>query len=497
MHAAGAGWRISYITSILACGFAAWWWLRAGGGPVLALDDAWIVLANARALAAGAPAAMDGPDAPLLLGATSLLYSLAAVPAALSPSPEAALAALNWLGVAAAAAGALTMARRAGVSPPWAMLLTAACFIGGTEPGYVLINGLETSWTLALLFWLFAALLRDPVSRTAALVCGIAPFLRPELGVFSAAAMLRMAWLLRGDARAAAARAALCLGPALALLAAQWALSGAPLPTTGSAKRLFFGVAAMGIPERAFGYAVTLARFLGSFGLLWLAFLVPAERGGAVRTVSAAALALAALSAAWYGHVAGQNEGRVLWGLIPALALGTAAALAAPARSAGGALARLAVAGTVLWLGASFPERALQGVRHAVAGEDRRQAMADWIAETLPPGAELIAHDVGYITWAGHAKIIDMVGLRRPESLDAMRAAGAETIGAAAAPGGMLAVAQQEGTCVALVSTGWNGWLGFDSGAEKLGWRVERLPTPGGAGFLAFRLHAPSGPCAA
>ncbi|MGG7565463.1 hypothetical protein ACQ5SO_04760 [Rhodovulum sp. DZ06] len=487
-------WPLLHGLSLLLCAVAAVLHWRSLGGPLFTLDDAYIVLVNAQALLDGAPPAGEGP---LILGGTSLLHTLATAAAAALLGPETGLWVLCWLGVAAAASGALAMGRAAGAGPAWAAGLAVAALIGGF-PSYVLINGLETSWVLAALFWTFRCALRDDFSPAAAVLCGLLPFIRPELGVFSAAVMLRMAAIMGRDGGRERARAwraaALCVAPALALLALQYALSGAPLPTTGSAKRLVFGPAWQSLPERASDYAAALSGFFAGTGLMGAGVLF--ARGSLQRAVFLGALALMLASAAWYGKIVHQNGDRLLWEFLPPLALFLATGAAAPLRSAPGALARGAILGSLLLLAPTLPARWDRGVELAIGGTGYERRVADWIDANIPPGGAVMVHDVGYVSWATDARIIDFVGLRSPENIAVHRRATAREgwTGAATAA---VEIMERERVCTFIIMHAWDEVMGLTEELRRRGWTPVALTPPDNHAFHAFEMQAPAGSASA
>ena len=471
---------------------------RAFGGPIPAYDDPYIVLSNARALLQGAPL-REGE--PILLGATSLLHTAGVALFSIPFRPETGLFLFCWLGAVAGFWGALAAARSAGATPFWGGLLALACFIASPTP-FALVSGLETGWVVAALFWTFAFARRDPFSPAAAILCGMLPFIRPELGVFSCAMMGRALWLARAAPIRALRPAALALGVALALLALQWGLSGAPIPTTGSAKRAFFGMATIPPEGRALLYLNVLLTFFGAMGGLWLGALIPRE--GTARTALFAALALMAMSAFWYGNIAGQNQYRVLWDLVPPVIFACAAGLAQPWRRPGGLLARVALISALVLLPPSLAQRTaghMPGfLRHHLYLAD----MKTWIDGNLAPGERIAVHDVGFTSWATDAALVDFVGLRSPENIPLMRAA-AEAAAAEGKPShvgrarGMLAAMEAAPVCIVMISRAFEDRLRLVSGAREAGWSARRLSPPEMDRVAVWRMTAPpghGGPCA-
>jgi hypothetical protein len=480
-----AAWRLTYggvLALIAALALLHW---RRLGGPAFPIDDAYIVLSNVRALTEGAP---NFPGAPPITGATSLLHTLAAVPFALLLGPEAGLWTLTWLGVAAAATGAVAMGRAVGLSPTWAVALAAASLCTGQSAG-VLLNGLETGWALAALFWTFRCVAHDPLSRVGAVLCGLLPWVRPELGVFSAALMIGAAadWRTRGGDVLRAA--ALCLGPALALLAVHQALAGMPLPRTGEAKRLFFGVAALPIWVQVATFVSRLAEFLAGTGALWVGALLTGGR--AQRHAMRAALALLLLVATLYGGIAYQNSDRLMWDFVPPIAF----ALGAAAAGAGwhGKVARGALAVSValnVWAAAG---RVDLDMTRSESGRRYNEERATWVRANLDPSQPLMVHDIGHLSWATDQRLVDMVGLKTPRSIDTLWRATA-TKGIAGIPDALDEIARAGEVCTLLVSSDWNRRMRFADGLRDMGWGVVDISGDIRAGIEVFRLTPPEGP---
>ena len=480
------GWAALQVAALALCLLLAVLLHRALGGWLYSLDDAYIVLSNVEALLALTP---PSPGGPLLLGATSLLHTLLAAPFVALLGPEPGLWILCWLGVAAAGMGVLALARGCGLSPAWGAALLFCAFAPGLPP-YALINGLETSWMLAALFWTFRAFQRDTASPVGAALCGLLPFVRPELGIFSACFMAVALWPLRARPGRAARLAALCLAPALGLLALQWALTGAPLPSTGSAKRMVFNVAADAPLRRLVGFLMALQQFCALAGLVWLAALY--AQGRAARTAMGGALLLSLALGGWYGAIVQQNGDRLLWDFVPAMVFAAASALAAPWRSLRGGIARLAIIASLPMMAADLPRRVSVSVDHMIGGSAHEARMAAWIEANIPPGAPIMVHDVGYVTWATEARIVDFVGLRSPGAVAVHRRT-TGLRGAAAAAEAARAIMEEEAVCVFLLLNDWNAKMGLVAGMRDAGWTAARLTPPDMPIFSVWRFAAPAG----
>jgi hypothetical protein len=478
-------WRATFAAALaLIAALAVLHW-RALGGPAFPLDDAYIVLFNARALLENAP---NFPNELPLTGATSLLHTLLVAPFAAMFDPETSLWALCWLGVAAAATGALALGRAVGLSVVWSAALMIAALTMGRAP-IVLLNGLETSWAMAALLWIFVCFARDPASRIGAFLCGLLPFIRPELGLFSVMLLLGAAAELKSRPRDALLAAALCIGPALALLCVQWALSGAPLPRTGEAKRLFFGEAVKPVALRIAIFMRNLGEFLPSMGLLWVGAIV--VRGAGPRKAYAAAVLLTLAAAIWYGSIPAQNAYRFMWYLMPPMVFALAVAAAGAGWRAG--LARAAIAASLalnLW------GQARSGAFDLSMAADARvvhQAQGAWVRGNLDPMRMLAVHDVGFVSWGTDQRLVDIVGLKTPGSI-AVHARLTGQQGLDAMPQALDEILRGAEACAMLVLDDWNDKVHFASGLEARGWTVQRLSGTDMPVYVAFRVTPPEGP---
>ncbi|MFT4792588.1 MAG: hypothetical protein ACJAVR_001228 [Paracoccaceae bacterium] len=478
-------WRVTFAAMLVVItGLAALHWWRLGG-PAFPLDDAYIVLFNVRALVEGAP---NFPAELPLTGATSLLHTLLTAPFAALLGPETGLWVLCWLGVAVAASGALTLGRTVGLSPGWSAALTIAALSMGRAP-IVLINGLETSWAMAALLWICVCFARDPVSRIGAFLCGILPFIRPELGLFSLILMLGAAKNLRSRRRDMLLAAALCIGPALALLAVQWTLSGSPLPRTGEAKRLFFGIAALDFAPRIAVFLRDLGRFLPTMGLLWVGALL--VRGDAPRRVYGAAVLLAVVAAVFYGRIPFQNASRFMWFVMPPMVFALAVVAAGDGRRA--LLAKGAIAVSLalnLW---SLASRVPADMRTTADARTAQYAQGTWVRANLDPARTLLVHDVGFVSWGTDQRLVDFVGLKTPGSIAVhRRLTGVQ--GIAALPEALDEILRGAEACAMLVLRDWNRWKRFAVGLRERGWTAQQISGEEMPRYVAFRVTPPEGP---
>ena len=455
------------------------------GPPVFPVDDAYITLHNAQVLHWGHDP--NYPGTPALAGATSAVHLALVALLLFVLSPPNALYTALWLATLAYALGLVRLARVHGGSPAQALLLVLVGLAAGQVP-HQLMNGLETGLALAAVTWALALAAEPqqvrrgdaaPPARLAAwlpCLCGLLPFLRPDLLPISLALLLlqaarhrRAAGSWRGAARP------ILTGPGLALLcAAPWALwyglnLGTPYPSTMEAKRLFFAQDVSPLPLKAQMIGKDLAAFAADLGLVTLcALLLIRTSLGRLGLLSALAL----IGAYWlrFPGAFGFYEGRYLYPLLPLLLYGAAAAFRAGPR-----LRTAATALLVLCLMQSYWRAPDFWARHQVFCGFTRHDLAGtaaWCNANLPPDATVLVHDAGYISFGTRLHLVDMVGLKTPASVAAHRAL-TEPSGGARRGEAVSRIALQNRCDYLVVLDGWEGAFGLTSGLRAQGWDVR------------------------
>lgn len=446
-------------------------WLRRA----YPLDDAYITLHNARALIDhGGQDPVYGGAA--LTGATSLVH-LAAVAALGYGLPLfVASQVLTAAGILAYAAGLWRFGQRQALSPRTCALLVVIGLASGYQPMH-LVNGLETGWAMAAVIW--TIVLAD--SRLLPLLCGLLPFLRPELALLAAPVLLRRLWHLRGDRRRCAGAIALALAAAAPFALWAMATTGHLLPNTAAAKLVFFGEAPMSPAERL---AVMGEALGGSFLLPVCAGLVGLRRiraGWAVAVFVALWLLLSLLTLpAALMH----NHFRYLAILVPVAVAG----LAALSRRYGPRFDGL-LAGLALW------SLATGSIAIAIATDPRAPrrlaAIADDVRRLTPPGAVILIHDAGYLAWAvPDRRMIDLVGLKSPASVRWNRIFIA---GQGRRDRALDAIARTGGAhYLVSLTPGVPFWGETPGWLRQAGWRVDRLDRPQPGSYGLYRLTPPA-----
>ena len=288
----GQAWILSALFLMIAVIAASIFIWTATDGPAFRLDDGYIVLNNAHAILNGDA---SFPDVAPLHGSTSLLHSLAVFTLSFLVMPETALFCLAWGAVMAQALGALFLSWRVGISVGCGLALALLTVTAG-DLIKVQVNGVETGWMVAAVLWSLGLAVNKPVSVLLAFLAACLPFIRPELAILSVLIVLNaLSHTLRsGEFQIARKSCAIFVLVAVALCIAQYLLSGALLPATGSAKRYFFEAHFIPLEVRAAWSGITLWSFaLNVGGPMLIALLFPRSRLAWLALVFAIITALA------------------------------------------------------------------------------------------------------------------------------------------------------------------------------------------------------------
>jgi hypothetical protein len=386
----------------------------------VALDDPYVTYRYAENLASGLGPVYNPGER--VLSTTAFGYALLLAGARL---------ALPWLdlptisnAISAAGLGLAALAlHRLGARNGQAAVGLAAAGLVVLSPLLASTFGLETALFLALVAW-GAVAFDAGRPRRAALLLAAATALRADGAL--AFAVLSLSSLLpatapdaerrrRGEGwwRAGALYAALVL-PYEAALAL---LYGSPIPTTLAAKTVQATIG--GWPDYLGGLRDLLAERVAAAPLYWLALPL-------------AALGLAATARRRWALPL------VLWGLVQAAVyqwLGVASyswyyAPLVPAAALSVALGAGALAGSrpplALLLVAPLLWAQVAGLRALRAAVPEPRALAyervgRWLDAQAPPGARVAVMEVGIIGFYAHRPMVDLLGLIRPETVEAMR----------------------------------------------------------------------------
>lgn len=391
---------------------------RANGAASFPLDDAWIHLTYARTLAETGRFAYFPTDA-TTQGSTAPLFTLLLAAGFRVVSDEKLLG--IGLGIAAQggflAALAIWARRRLDGSTGWAAAAVALVALDG-RIAILAASGMETSLFLACVAAAFALAAHDR-GAAAGVAAGLATWTRPE-GLLLAAVFLIAAAIERRSVRG-------FLVP-YAALAGGWAafnrtLGESWLPNTFEAKTAYYAAE----PRLAFLAHDVLGLFrdgawpaiapCAAAGIAWVAVAVVRRAPSPLAAEAGwtGAVLLAYLVALPFAH----RFERYLVPVLPAVAILGVATARSVARGIGSRGVRVAggvvatalfgfhLAATVRAAGsyASFCRYHLE--RHERAGR--------WIAAHTSAEAVIAAHDVGAIGYYARRRIVDLVGVVRPE----------------------------------------------------------------------------------
>jgi len=383
--------RWAYFTLFIAL-FTYLFWSR-----LFPLDDAYITLSNARTMLSGQ---LDPVyQTPYLTGATSTVHLLLVALLMLFIPPIWAPLVLGLCGAVLYYFALVTITERTGLIGWRKQFLV----IGGMVCAYLpfhYLNGLETSLAVAASAWMF---LWSDDRRRLPILAGLAPFLRPELGLFSLLLLLRL--VFRSNSRQIAYIVA-----SAALAALPWAIwtfaeVGAFIPSTIAAKLAWFHPQPLSLIIRAAAtlhflmVALQLPLFIGLAGL-------PRLPGGCAATAFVALGIL--VSAAVMPDIVDWNFGRYDAIYVPLLVAGIAALATDRTR-----VINSIVLAFFIWSLASAALAMTAYLRETELAR-RVEAQAKFVAQ-LPASSIVLIHDAGQVAWqAPKAKLVDVVGLKTP-----------------------------------------------------------------------------------
>ncbi len=477
-------WLLPVVT--LAATALAWFATRAEGKVSFPLDDSYIVLHAIDVAATGRDAAF--PGTPWLAGVTSPVFAVLALVLRAFLGGPAALQMGNALGVGALTAGLV----RVYTARPHTRLLAPLAVLVAFVAGRALLhysNGLETGLACATLVWLLALADGDETHTGPALplLAGVAPFVRPELGLLSLLLLGDRALARRAlDPRAQATALARDLGWA-SLAALPWAALnlrtlGALLPNTVEAKAAFFAESCEPFTVRAQHVMVALIQFAVHLGPALLGgVLLGQRRAGRVAWAFALGMLLA------YGHrlpgALMHNQQRYTQLLAPLGLVGIAFARdTVNLRRVQWALLGLALVYGGITLRPHLTER----TQARMLGRGELRNLSRWVRASLPPGSVLLAHDIGYLSATTSFRMVDLVGLRTPSSVASHRAHTLATCGAGRGDA-VVEIARRTHPTHLVVYALWDGLFHFTDALHRAGFGIRALHvSPGGYAVLAL-----------
>ena len=374
-------------------------------GATFTLDDAYITLHNAQSLLSGRD---ENYGVSPLIGATSPIHlALTALALLAIAPPTLAALAIATLGGVAYLLGVAALAAQMQLRG-WRSFALVAIAAGAGYSAYHLFNGLETPWAMAAVTWALVLADKPRPGRSLPLLCGLLPFLRPELAALSGLLMTLQAWRRwRAEQhwlRALVIDLALCGAAATPWIA--WLLLdiGTVSPGAGMAKRAFFAESGLPAPHKLWATALALVFGLGAP----LVALVMTPRNGLTIVCWTFTLVFAAAYAVAFPGGLTHNHHRYVYLLLP-LCIWGLARLHSP---------RLLAIMLVVCLAGATLSTALSIATYAQGRKTMQHhlALAEWAQRHLPADARILVHDAGAPAYATDRVLIDLVGLKTPSS---------------------------------------------------------------------------------
>lgn len=441
------------------------------GEPIFPVDDAYISLHNAQVLVSAGPDT-EFVGTPALVGSTSAVHVVLIGLFLTVMPPLWALWTVMFLGVLAYTLATLRLAFVLRASIPEALLMVAASVLV-TQMPHQLLNGLETGWALAGLTFAIAAA-RDTGARPWVLpvVCGLLPFLRPELVAVSGLLMLIRAV---ADLRQGGLHAALRSAGYFAAAAAPWLLmylvtTGTLYPNTIEAKRNFFAEGCFPANVRFDSVRNAFAAFREGIGYFaYAAVLLSMTFTGWVGLIFAAVFAYA-----YYERFPGalsHYEQRYMYVFVPWLTYAAAQLI-----SSGKLVPRLLAAGLFgccIWQ--AYPQLVPRWDFHFACTQFTRfelDPLASWLDEHVH-GQKLLLHDAGYVGFYVDTPMADLVGLKTPASVEPHRELTWKQCGGAARNEAIHRIALREQPKYVVLLAGWDQIYGISQGLREHGWQLE------------------------
>ncbi len=451
----------------------------SGSLMLFPLDDAYITLDNARTLLTGVD---HNYGQPALVGATSPIHlALVAGLGMLFPLAAASLV----INAAAATAYAAALWAVSGLGGAKRTLRLGILGIGLAAAIPHLFNGLETGLALAGVAWSLVLASRSSAVALP-LLLGSLPFVRPDLAPWSLALTLWRAYVAGRDVRdwRAGARR---LGADLSLVfvaATPWlawtSISlGTLFPSTVIAKRAFF--AQEGLPLSMKALIVTQILFGSLLAPLALA-LVAGRRAPLAIPISATLFAfLAAYTMTFPGGLF-HNNFRYLALVVPFCLYGVAYT-----KHMSGLLTKIGTFTFLVVLATTGVFRLTLG--YQLTADD--EAAAVWAREHLAPNARVLVHDAGIPAWETGLRLVDVVGLKSPESIPQHVRLTAPTLGRERAEA-VSRIALASGATHAIVLDD-PFWIEIDDDLRRKGWGLDLLRKPTvSPGYWIYALTPPA-----
>ncbi len=483
--------RWFYIATLMAT--LTVWFTTNKTIPVFPVDDAYITLHNAQVIWWGHDPNYAGSTA--LCGATSAVHLGLVTMLMTVMKPLWALHTAAWLSIIAYVLGLSRLAFLYRASTPVAALFVIAGVTVALTP-HQLMNGLETGLALAALTWMlvYSSDRAKPANRVLPILCGTIPFIRPELVALSAIIMsLRCLRHLKSSPTRRTALTACAIDMALAAAATApwfvwyWVSTGMPFPSTIAAKRAFFAETHLPISIKTQWVTFQLEAFALKIGILSAAAV------GLIlsRTGRAAVLFCVILLGCYWAQFPGalaHYEQRYLYIILPFVLYGAMLLFASRSLPLRVVAAMLLVLGTCQSL-YYLPYRWKEYNKGVAFTQEELAGVASGCNATLPKNSVLLIHDAGYIAYATKFRMVDMVGLKTPSSVDShlrltLPSSGTRRWDA------LNEIALRSKADHLVVLANWERIFGIAHGLQQKGWRL-RLLNNKSAAYHVYKLTRP------
>lgn len=453
--------------AVMAVYATALWWM---GSPKFPNDDAYIALHNAQVLWQGYDSAYIG--VPALIGATSAVHlALLVFFESFIHSADMALFVLSFVAACSYAIGVYVMCLCVGCSPRTATLFgVGSLFLGGSA--FQLLNGLETGLAMSAVAWDLALLIsrrKHPVALS--VVCGLMPFVRPELTFLAGASILILVLDNEFSVRTRIVAVGIAAATAAPFVLWYWIDTGSPVPSSIAAKTYFIAQTYLSLGTRMFFFRL-IALALLAVSPLWLccAFIQP-------RAVRAACLLFIVTFVAayfWrYPSALFANVGRYLFIFAPIIILGSATMLVS-AQTWKRPVAQICLAISLLSTACAVSGQGEKYVRLIDVYRKNLIEVVAWTNSHLPSGSEVMVHDAGYVSYAGRFRLIDVTGLKTPACILVHQRLTFPTNGMKR-PEAIAEIANSFDPTYLIAVKDWETNFGFAEALRANGWRVTKI----------------------
>lgn len=447
---------------------------------IFPVDDAYITMHNAQALRLGSDPHFGSPA---LYGATSPVHLLLVAGMQAIMPPVAGQFLLSVVALCAYLVGVAQLASDARCADWRLGPILAAATLGGATV-LQLFDGLEGGLACAAIVWatVFAA---RPPNRAVAALCGLLPFIRPELAILGLILLGRQEFIrLRENRKDRWRLIAFDIATAGAVAAPflLWNLAtfGSVLPNTVRAKAAYFA--------NDFGWGLN-ANLVFKFSIMALGPTLLALAGAARSSLKYALLLFVALFYAGYWMTLPAALAWVSGAyLLPLLAVGIWGFCQIATRKRTFAAITLL---TVAWIALSARAEMASFAAHRAIVSDGLAAGA-WLGDHVPATAPVMVHDDGAIAEHNSSTLVDVVGLKTPWAPAIHEQLTGPSRGRLKGDAVDLIARRARIHYLAVMNDGDGFWRSTATALEKHGWRLQMVrprETPGG--YDIFRADTP------